>query len=134
MSLDLIEKNDFATLWFHPEKKIVHHEFHKFIYGDVFRAFLSKGTETMKKFGGHKWLSDDRKNPVLRTDDMEWAKQNWFPQTLQAGWKYWAIVQPEGAIAKINMDKMVEIYAQAGIIAQYFTDPAEALKWIESQP
>ena len=134
MSKILIEKNDFATLWFHPEKKIVHHEFHKFIYGDVFRAFLMKGTETMKKNAANKWLSDDRNNPVLRNEDSEWGQKNWFPQTLQAGWKYWAIVQPAGVIGKLSLNKAVEIFAQAGIMAKYFTDPDEALKWLENQP
>jgi hypothetical protein len=61
MSVITIEQNDYATMYYHPESKIVHHEFHKFIYGDVFRAFLLKGTETMKKYGATKWLSDDRK-------------------------------------------------------------------------
>jgi hypothetical protein len=134
MSEILIEKNEFATLWYHPEKKIVHHQFHKFIYGDVFRNLLLKGTETMKKYGANKWLSDDRKNPVLKTDDSDWAQANWFPLTLQAGWKYWALVQPEGAIAKINTDKLVKIYGEAGVIAKYFENPEDAMKWIESQP
>jgi hypothetical protein len=129
-----IEDNEYVTLWYHPEKKIVHHECHKFVYGEVFRDFLLKGTETMKKNGANKWLSDDRKNPVLRTEDTEWGQANWFPQTLQVGWKYWAIVQPEGAIGKISMKKLVDIYAQAGITAQYFDNPEDALKWLESQP
>jgi hypothetical protein len=134
MSQILIEQTDFATLWFHPEKKIVHHETHKFTHGEAFRAFLLKGTETMKKNGATKWLSDDRKNPVLKTEDMEWGQTNWFPQTLQAGWKYWAIVQPESAITKMNMDKLIKDYGQAGIIAKYFSDPDEAMKWLEEQP
>lgn len=134
MSQTLIEKNDFATLWYHPEKKIVHHEFYKFIYGEVLRAFLLKGTETMKKNGATKWLSDDRKNPVLKSEDMTWGETNWFPQTLQAGWKYWAIVQPEGAIAKMNMDKLIKMYGEAGVTAKYFSNPDEALKWLEDQP
>jgi hypothetical protein len=134
MPANLIEQNDFATLWYHPESKIVHHEWHKFIYGDAFRAFLLKGTEIMKKNKANKWLSDDRKNPVLRKEDMDWGMVNWFPQTLQAGWKYWAIVQPEAAIAKMNMKKLVEDYSKAGLIAQFFSSPDEALKWLESQP
>jgi hypothetical protein len=134
MSKIIIEDNAFATLWYHPEKKIVHHEFHKFFYGDAFHAFLLKGTETMKKNGAKKWLSDDRKYPVLRNEDMTWALANWFPQTVQAGWKYWAIVQPEAIIAKMNMEKVAETYAQAGIIAKHFSTPDEAQKWLESLP
>jgi hypothetical protein len=134
MSKITIEDNEFATLWYHPEKKIVHHECHKFIYGEAIRSLLLKGVETMNKNRATKWLSDDRKNPVLKTEDMDWAQATWFPQTLEAGWKYWAIVQPEGAIAKINMKKSVDIYAKAGITAKFFDNPEDALKWLESQP
>jgi hypothetical protein len=130
----LIEQTEFATLWYHPEKKIVHHEWHKFMFGDKFRAFLMKGTETMRKNKANKWLSDDRKNPVLSKEDMDWGAVNWFPQTLQAGWKYWAIVQPEAAIAKMNMKKLVEDYSKAGMTAQFFSNPEDALKWLESLP
>ena len=64
---------------------------------------------------------------------MEWGMSNWFPQTIQAGWKYWAIVQPEKVIAQLNMKKLVEDYAKAGIVAKFFSNPEEAMKWLESQ-
>lgn len=133
MSKTVVEENEFATMWYHPEEKIIHHEYKKFMSGDVFHNFLLKGTETMKKNGASKWLSDDRENSVLTTEDIKWGETNWFPQTLQAGWKYWAIVQPTAAIAKMNTDKIVKQYGEAGIVAKYFTDPDEAFKWLASQ-
>ncbi len=134
MSKVKIEEFDFATLWYHPEKRIVHHEFHKLNYGDSLRSFLLKGTELMKEKGADKWLSDDRKNPVLRSEDMEWGAQNWFPKTLEAGWKYWAIVTPEKAITKANMDQLAEDYTKAGVTTRFFSTPEEALAWLESLP
>jgi len=130
----VVEDNEFATFWYHTDTKIVHHMYKKFMSGDIFHNFLLKGTATMKQYGAHKWLSDDRKNPVLTTEDIKWGETNWFPQTLEAGWKYWAIVQPEAAIAKMNTDKIVEQYSKAGVKAQYFTDADAALKWLESLP
>ncbi len=129
-----LEDNDFATLWYHPDKKIVHHHFKKFIYGQVFRDFLLKGTEAMQKNHVNKWLSDDRNNAVVRKEDMDWAQTSWFPPTVQAGWKYWAIVQPAKAIAQMNMETLVEAYGKAGIVAKFFSDPDEAMKWLDSQP
>lgn len=134
MSKVVIDDNGLATMWYHPEKKIIHHEFKKFMSGDIFHAFLLKGTAAMKKYGAKKWLSDDRKNPVLTTEDITWGQTNWFPQTVAAGWKYWAIIQPEAAIAKMNLTKIVKQYGEAGIEARYFSDPDEALKWLESLP
>ncbi len=132
MSVIIIEQNDYGTMYYHPESKIVHHEYHKFIYGDVYRAFLLKGTETLKKYGAIKWLSDDRKNPVVSAVDIEWGQKNWLPVTLQAGWKYWAIVQPEGILAKTTMENLMKDFARFGLTARYFTDPDVAMKWLES--
>ncbi|MBL8156771.1 MAG: hypothetical protein JNM70_21520, partial [Anaerolineae bacterium] len=69
--------NEFATLVFHEEQKIVHHTFHKPIGGDDFRAVLNNGVEMMRKYGAHKWLSDDRNNSALSDADTEWSKTNW---------------------------------------------------------
>lgn len=132
MSKIVIEDNEYASMWYYPESKIIHHVFKKFMSGETFHNFLLKGTEAMKKYKADKWLSDDRKNPVLTTEDIKWGETNWFPQTLQAGWKYWAIIQPEAAIAKMNTSKIKEQYSQAGITAQYFTETDEAMKWLES--
>ncbi len=123
----------FVTVWYHPDKHIVHHEIHKFVYGKEFREFLLAGTAAMKKNHAHKWLSDDRNNTVLSQEDVEWGQTNWFPQTIQAGWKFWAIVQPEKVLAKMGMERLVKLYAEAGVTAKFFTDPAEAMKWLEAQ-
>jgi len=37
MPTQTIVQNSFFTLWYHPEKKIVHHQLHKFIAGVPFR-------------------------------------------------------------------------------------------------
>lgn len=124
----------FVTLWYHADKKIIHHQVHKFIFGKEFRDFLMAGTEAMKKNKAKKWLSDDSALTVLPNDDMEWGRTTWFPQTVQAGWKYWAIVQPEKTLGQIGIKQLVEQYAAGGITAKFFSDPDEAMKWLEAQP
>ncbi len=123
---------EFATMWFHTEKKIVHHKIHKYIYGEEFHKFLMCGTEAMKKYQAHKWLSDDRAVPVVSQEDMDWGRVNWFPQTVLFGWKYWAVVQPAKAIAQMNLESLTKEYSAAGVTAQFFTDPESAMKWLES--
>jgi hypothetical protein len=54
-----------ATMWCYPEKKMVHHQYHKFMAGQKFQDFIMKGTEAMRKYKATKWLSDDRNNPAL---------------------------------------------------------------------
>ncbi len=122
-----------VTVWCIPEKKIVHHQIHKFVFGQEYRNFLNSGTEAMKKYKATKWLSDDRANTVMPQEDLDWGMANWFPQTMAAGWKYWAIVQPEKVLAQIGMENLVEQFGKAGVKAKFFTEPDEAMKWLEAQ-
>jgi hypothetical protein len=131
MSATTILDNEYATLWFHPEKKIVHHQFHKFIFGEAFRNVLSTGVEVMKKNGAHKWLSDDRNNSAISQEDREWGDSVWTPQVVAAGWKYWAVVLPEKVVGQMSMKHLIEDYSNRGVKVQVFSDPAQALKWLE---
>ena len=123
-----------VTVWFYPETKIVHSQVHKFITGKEFQAFLKAGLDVLVKNKATKWLSDDRSNSVLRKEDVDWGNQNWFPQCVRGGWKYWAIVQPEKALAHAPMERLTEDYKKYGITSRFFGDLAEAMTWLERQP
>lgn len=120
-------------MWYHPDTKIVHHQIRRFSFGKEFRDFLLTGTELIRKHKATKWLSDDHSNTALAKEDLEWAQTNWTPQTIQAGWKHWAIVQPEKVLGKMAMDRVVKDYQLAGINARFFTDVDEAMKWLVAQ-
>lgn len=57
----------------------------------------------------------------------------WFPKTAAAGRKYWAIVPPERVLARLTMEKLTKEYGAAGVTAKFFSDPDEAMRWLESQ-
>src|SRR5882757_9151645 len=99
--------NEFVSMWFYIDKGILHHEFHKYLWGDTFREALNKGVEVFQHHHASKWLSDDRKNAALSQADTEWAIENWFPRVLKAGWKYWALVLPENVIGQMNMKRFI---------------------------
>lgn len=123
---------EYATLWYHPDTKIVHHVFHKFIYGEEFRSILNTGLEAFKLHGAQKWLSDDRKNSATPTADLEWSMQDWFPRAFNSGWKYWAIVMPDKVAGKLNMQRFMKTYAELGLTIEIFDDPDEAMTWLVS--
>jgi hypothetical protein len=125
--------NEYVTVWYHPEKKIVHHQFHKFLYGEPLREALTEGTNALKEYGAQKWLSDDRQNSALPAEDMEWATTEWFPKTKAAGWKYWAIVLPEKVVGQLNMKRIAKNHTEQGVITEFFTKPDEAMAWLEQQ-
>ncbi len=134
MSRITIVDNPRVTLWYHPEEKIVHHCIHGFIYGCEFQEFLLAGTDLLKKHGAIKWLSNDQSHVFLRKEDTDWGDAHWFPQAMAAGWKHWAIVQPKGALAQMDMDELVKHYSQAGIHAKFFINEDEAWVWLVDQP
>ena len=121
-----------VTLWYHTDKKIVHHQIHKFVSGPQFRQFLTAGAEVLEKHHASKWLSDDRGNSVLAKDDVEWSQRTWAPRAVRAGWKHWAIVQPGKVLAQVAMERLVEDYSKLGVTAKFFTDVEQATKWLES--
>jgi len=131
MSDMTIINNKFATLVYHTETKIVHHTFHRPIGGNEFREVLTTGAETLKKYGASKWLSDDRNNSALSPEDTEWSKTVWFPQSFEAGWKYWALVVPEDMMARMNLKEFVDSYAEQGLRIMVFVTPDEAMAWLQ---
>jgi hypothetical protein len=130
MSENQILDNQYATLVYHTDAKVVHHTFHKPIGAEKFREVLNLGVTAMAKYGASKWLSDDRNNSVLSDEDTEWSKNNWFPRALQAGWKYWALVVPQDILAQMNLKEFVDTYFDQGLRIMVFTDPRDAMKWL----
>jgi hypothetical protein len=132
MDTQVIVENEFITIWYHPDSKVVHHKIHKNIFGSAFRDSLSAGTAAMARYGATKWLSDDRCNTVVNKEDEEWGRTVWFTATLKAGWKYWAVIQPEKVLGQMNIKRISETFSAAGITARFFSDPDEGMKWLQS--
>ena len=124
--------NAHISLWYHPDSKVVHHQIHQYTAGTLLREANEKGIQLLQEHGACKWLSDDRNNGPLPPEDLEWAQTNWTPRAIKAGWKYWALVIPEKAVAQMNMKRFQAEFAQAGVTVRTFTDPESAMKWLES--
>ena len=133
MEKETIMDNEYYTLLYYPDKKIIHHTFHKFTQGQNFRDGLDAGAKLLEEKKVKKWLSDDRKNSVIVKEDMNWGATVWRPRVIKAGWKYWALVFPEKAIGQLNMKQIIKEYADTGVTAQIFNNPDEALTWLEAQ-
>jgi hypothetical protein len=130
---NLVLENEHIVLWYHPESKIIHHRHRaKLIHSDVLRNVLETGLSLLSRHKTSKWLSDDRMHVVFTTKDVEWSKNDWFPRALDAGWKYWAIVQPENEIGKLNLEQFTFDYSRKGITIKIFKTPEEAYEWLTS--
>jgi hypothetical protein len=128
-----IVDNDMIAVWVYPERRIIHHQMKSFCYGEKFYQALMKGAEALQQHRASKWLSDNRLNGALPAEDAEWTEKNWFPKVKAAGWKHWAVVQPEKIIGQINMSRFIKKYSQQGINARMFTDLDEAFRWLDAE-
>jgi hypothetical protein len=133
MSVETIFDSPSGTIWYHPDKKILHHKIHKYMYDKVFMDFLMLGTQTMKEKGAHKWLSDDQTNMAISKEFIAWGLAEWFPKTIAAGWQYWAIVRPKNLIGQLDLEKLAKEYGSMGITAKFFDNSDEAMDWLEKQ-
>jgi hypothetical protein len=133
MYCELILETEFASLWFYPDPRIVHHQFHKPIFGQAFQEVLLTGLELFQDGKADKWLSDDRANTILPPDDSAWSSEYWLPAILRAGWTHWAIVLPERRLGQINMHRLMEEVRARHVLSRTFTTPSAALAWLEQQ-
>lgn len=129
---EVIFESEFATLRYYPKEKYVHHIVHKPITGKALQDVLNRGTETLAKYGGTKWLSDDRKNAALTEEDALFGLKDWGPRTAAIGWKHWALIVPESAASRASMAAIVETFFNLGVHVVIFTDPEKARAWLVS--
>jgi hypothetical protein len=129
----VVLENDHITLWYYPELGIVHHQMVATPTSDEFRELLVRGAETLERHRAIKWMSDDRGNTLLRPDDEAWADSEWLPRVLRAGFKFWAIVLPAGAIGKLNMRRLASQHASHGIVSRIESMPRPAFEWLRAQ-
>jgi hypothetical protein len=129
--ITLIE-NEYITVQYLPDKKVIFHVVHKPIPDQPLKEALNAGTEALKKYGACKWLSDDRKNGPLSKEVQEWGFNIWGPGTVEAGWKYWADIVPKELAAAGTLAPVIEAYYTLGLRMMVFSDPEKATEWLDS--
>jgi hypothetical protein len=133
MPTTTILDDEYVTLWYHPEEKIVHHKIHKFLVPGVLEKLLSTGADLMERHGAVKWLSDDRNNVVVSPEDLRWADEQWAPRVQKAGFKYWAVVAPATAVAGLQMRALQAKRRKQNIEVAMFETVEEGLAWLTSR-
>ena len=124
--------NEHVALWFHTDQKIVHHEIRGFAPSREFRNLLTRGAELIEQHHAQKWLSDDTRSSPIRTEDYHWGDTVWAPRVIAAGFKYWAIVLPNKAVAQIQMQRFCEEYRARGVTVELFEKADRGLAWLGS--
>lgn len=131
MSPIIIVENEYITVQYLPDKKIIYHTIHKPIDGQPLKDALNAGTDALEEYRACKWLSDDRKNGPLSPEMMEWGRNTWDIRTIAAGWKYWADVVPEAIANAGTMVPVVDALYELGLRMMVFTDLEKAFAWLD---
>ena len=126
----VIRQDEFASLWYHPGPKVVHHRIHRFVPAGIFQEILTAGAVILEQDRASKWLSDHGDGTVVRNDDLEWARTTWAPRVVGAGLKYWAIVPPRQVIGQMQMDQIISEAQLFGLAIRTFTNDAAARAWL----
>lgn len=129
----LILENEYVSLWYYPDHRIVHHQMHQMPDSKAFRELLTCGADIVERHRVPKWLSDDRQNTLLREQDEEWADREWLPRVVRGGFKYWAILLPAAAVGKLNMRRLAAQHAAHGITSAVLGTPEAAFQWLKAQ-
>ena len=133
MEREVLIDNEYVSLYYHPDEKIVHHVIHKFVSGEPFRELFRTGSAILKEHGARKWLSEDQHFSVMTPDDAEWLVRVWSPEVRANGWKYWAVVMPVKAASQMNTRDFVARSNEIGVKSQMFDDTASAFTWLKAQ-
>ncbi len=112
---------------------ILRKTFKGFVYGEELKSAFMLGYEKVKNKKGCKWLSDNRFLDVYTEEDIAWINDVWLTSMIDAGWKYWAILEPEGLVGQLTMEEFKDFYAEKGIILKIFHSMREAEEWLENQ-
>jgi hypothetical protein len=131
MSQIIVVDNEYITVEYLPEKKTIKHTIHQPVGGQVFRDALNAGTATLAKHGACKWLSDDRLNGPLSPEDVEWGFNDWNRRTIDAGWKYWALVVPPEVAAAGSLIPTMTALFELGLRMMVFTEVEAAAEWLD---
>jgi hypothetical protein len=127
----IIVDNEFITVQYLPDKKIIYHTVHKPIDYKQFTDAVYAGSEVLMANGACKWLSDDRKNGPL-PEAMRTGAKDWGAGLIAAGWKYWANVVPEETAAARTLVPVVDALFDLGLHLMVSTNLEEAFQWLEN--
>ena len=133
MSEIILVDNEFITVKYLDDKRIIYHTVHKPLPDQVLKDAVNAGTEALAKHRVCKWLSDDRKNGPVSPEITEWGRNDWNPRTINLGWKYWANVVPEEVASAGALAPIMEDLFKLGLRLMVFTDVESAIEWLDQQ-
>lgn len=122
-----------ASVWLYPARKLVHHQIHQPLGTAQLRALLGNVARCLIEHRATKWLADDRNLGEFDAALLPWIEHELLPQTINAGWRHWALILPRLPGAARIMQYMAAKLAISGLTVFAFNELDAANAWLDSQ-
>lgn len=110
--------------------KYVHTEWKAFATSDEFRAALMRALDAIRDKHAVAYLSDTQKVKVVVHKDQTWAYEVWVPLLVVAGVKRFALVTAQSGLGKLNVEDVIDLVDNKGLLMRGFDSADEARKWL----
>ncbi|MFC7057701.1 hypothetical protein [Halovenus salina] len=125
--------SSFATVQYDEQTGAVIGELREFVKGESFREYMDAIIEAIADQSATKVIADTSSfDAALTEDDQVWSVQDWAPRAEDAGLETMALVMPESILAKMSVDKIIEM-TEDEITRKVFSDREAAERWIQAQ-
>lgn len=109
-------------------------EWTEFASGAAFREGANALLEYFRRADTDKVLVDSGGIEAHDDEDQRWLEEEWTPEMIEAGMEYNCVVHPEGVIAEMDVEELMEQLEDLPYEAHWTSDEAEARQWLADQP
>lgn len=97
---------------------------------EEYRKTLTMALEAADRFEIRHWVSDMRKERVVKSDDNKWVQEFVIPSAIKKGFKKCAFLVPESVFAKMHADRLKQSIEGHGFEIRYFDDMDKLNEWL----
>ncbi|WP_053405297.1 STAS/SEC14 domain-containing protein [Persicobacter sp. CCB-QB2] len=117
--------------FFDKEQNLVRAIYVGFLSSEEFQNIGLKTIETLKSTNTTRLLVDTERLKVLRAENQDWIKHEWFPKALSTKLTKMAFIEPDNPFGKASAQAANTVEEIVGkITINYFKSEAEALNWL----
>ena len=117
-----------------PSCQAVHLESQGWADSSEFKAASEAVIAALREHRTSRMLGDGRSLRAIKQADQDWMTQDWMPRALAAGLRRMALVVPKSAVARTNLEQMVDKVPESKLEVAYFATVDEARAWLNQSP
>lgn len=105
-------------------------EWNGFSHGEGLQAVLMQGAELLRQKQSGKVLMDIRQGSVIKEEDKAWMADFYVEHVYKSGLRYLAMIEPNSIVAKLSVNRAVNVQGQLPYQQRSFSGLDEAVRWL----